>query len=371
MKNSTLISLFFGIILSIIIPFRSLAQPAQWVLDKYEACNFLYKYNGVDKELAYRLMSPINFDKNNKYPVIITLHGGTAFRLPQSPRYNIYTLQEYNEQLAVDSIRSAHPTYVLAPQGKSDLFWLPEDLAGIKGIIATLESVDINRIYIMGTSAGGNGTHDFISTEPGYFAAAITSASNPDKIALTKRENLVNFNLWHLIGNADLEQNRYPGSVTFFDDMKSRNAKMKLTTFFKAGHGIGSTIIGSKKIYDTYRNGYQTEIAGADSDPESDNMDWLFSKSNDKTFTALQTNKNDDAGMSMYFDKTNALVLWSNTSIFEKVEVYSLIGTMLMQISQQAINSIDLSSLNNGMYILRFYLQNQAVFTKKVMKTSR
>jgi predicted peptidase len=118
MKNSSIISLFWEIILTISLPFRSLAQPAQWVLDKYEPYNYLYNYNSVAKELAYRLMRPINFDASKKYPVIITLHGGTAFRLPQSPRYNIYSLQEYNEQLAYDSIRSEYPAYVLAPQGK-------------------------------------------------------------------------------------------------------------------------------------------------------------------------------------------------------------------------------------------------------------
>ena len=370
MKKFTFISLFFWMTITIIIPFKCLAQPPQEVLDKYEPHNYLYNYKTVDLELAYRLMRPINFDASKKYPVIITLHGGTAFRKPEEKlKYNIYTLQEYNEQLAIDSIRLAHPTYVLAPQGKSDLFWLTEDFVGIKGIIATLPSVDFNRIYIMGTSAGGNGTHNFISAEPGYFTAAITSASNPDKIDPTKRANLVNFNLWHLIGNADLEQNRYPGSVAFFDDMKSRNARMKLTTFFKAGHGIGSTIIGNKKIYDTYRNGYQTEIAGTDSDPESDNMDWLFSKS--KITTALETINNNKTGISIVFDQTNSKVSLNSTSNIVKVEVYSLTGTKLMQITQQAINSIDLSSLNNGMYILHFYPQNQAAFTKKVMKTSR
>ncbi len=146
---------------------------------------------------------------------------------------------------------------------------------------------------------------------------------------------------------------------------------MKFTLFWKLGHSIGGSMIGSDKIYSTYRNGYKTENAGTDSDPEPDTLDWLFSKSKDNIVTGSQTIKIDSAGMSIYFDKTNAMVQWSSTSNIVKVEVYSLTGTKLMQISQQAINSIDLSSLNNGMYILHFYPQNQAAFTKKVMKTSR
>lgn len=95
MNNTKSNIAFFALILMLFLPFRSLGQPAQWVLDKYEPLNYLYNYKLVPTELAYRLMRPINFDASKKYPVIVTLYGGTAFRLPQSPRYNIYSLQEY------------------------------------------------------------------------------------------------------------------------------------------------------------------------------------------------------------------------------------------------------------------------------------
>jgi dipeptidyl aminopeptidase/acylaminoacyl peptidase len=244
-------------------------------------------------------------------------------------------------------------------------------LAGIQGIVATLPSVDLNRIYIMGTSAGGNGTHDFISADPDYFAAAISSAANPDKIDPTKRANLVNFNLWHMVGESDLDQNRYPGSVAFFNDMKSRNAKMKFTLFGKLGHSIGDLMIANDKIFGALKNGYKTENAGTDSDSETDTMKWLFSKSNDNNNTAVQTIKNDNSGMLIYFNKTNSMILWSANSNIDKVEVYSLSGTKMISISQPAISSIDLSSLKSGMYILRFYQQNLAAFSNKVVKNSR
>jgi len=370
MKDSIIISLLVGVLLTISLPFRSLAQPAQWVLDKYEPYNYLYKYNSVDKELAYRLMRPINFDASKKYPVIITLHGGTAFRLPQSPRYNIYSLQEYNEQLADSAIRSEYPAYVLVPQGKSDNFWIREDLAGIQGIVATLLSVDLNRIYIMGTSAGGNGTHDFISADPDYFAAAISSAANPDKIDPTKRANLVNFNLWHMVGETDLDQNRYPGSVAFFNDMKSRNAKMKFTIFWKAGHSIGGSMIGSEQIFSTYRNGFKTELAGTDSDPEPNTMKWLFSKSKNAN-TAISSVNSDNLAKSIYFNTTNSTVSWSSTSTIDYLEVYDIAGMAIKEYSTKSVNSIDLSSLKSGMYVLRLYNQNLAAFSKKVINISK
>jgi hypothetical protein len=308
-------------------------------------------------------MRPINFDASKKYPVIVTLHGGTAFRLPQSPRYNIYSLQEYNEQLADDAVRTEYPAYVLAPQGKSDLFWQPEDLAGIQGIISTLPQVDTDRIYIMGTSAGGNGTHDFISSDPTYFAAAISSASNPDKIAVAKRAALVNFNLWHMVGEADLDQNRYPGSVAFFDDMKSRNAKMKFTTFWKLGHSIGGSMIGSEQIFSTYRNGFKTELAGTDSDPEPDTLKWLFSKSK----ANLGTTAFNKDSFTIYPNPTNSVVNWSISSGIDDVVLIDSNGKTILKIANPTSNSIDLSSLKSGMYFMKMR-ENSSVITKKIVK---
>lgn len=364
LKN-TKSTLFFVIVLfTLFLPLRGLAQPADWVLAKYEAYNYNYNYNSVPTALAYRLMRPINFDISKKYPVIVTLHGGTAFRLPQSPRYNIYNLQEYNEQLADDAIRTEYPAYVLAPQGKSDLFWQPEDLIGIQGIIASLESADLNRIYLMGTSAGGNGTHDFISSDPTYFAAAISSAANPDKIGVAKRANLVNFNLWHMVGEADLDLNRYPGSVTFFNDMKARNAKMKFTIFWKSGHSIGDSMIASEQIFSTYRNGFKTELAGTNSDPEPDTLKWLFSKSKAGELGISNVNKDS---FTIHPNPTQGEIYWNETPRIDEVILSNISGKTLLRIVKPSINSIDLSGLENGVYFFKMIGANIDL-TKKILK---
>ncbi|MBG7613119.1 T9SS type A sorting domain-containing protein [Polaribacter sp. BAL334] len=355
---------FLSLIFILFLPFGSSAQPPQWVLDKYEPHNYLYTYKSEAKELAYRLMRPINFEESKKYPVIITLHGGTAFRTPnQTARYNIYSLQEYNEQLADDAIRTEYPTYVIAPQGKSDQFWIREDLAGLQEIIATLPSVDLNRIYILGSSAGGNGVHDFISTDPEYFAAAISAASNPDVINPDKRANLINFNLWHMVGEGDVDRNRYSGSVAFFNDMKSRNAKMKFTTFWKIGHSIGGSIIGSEQIYSTYRNGFKTELAGTNSDPEGDTLKWMFSKSNEQSLGL----NNNLLEINIYPNPTNSIINWSNSLSLDQVIVSNLIGKILLRVNKPTQNSIDLTSFSNGIYMVKM-IKGDRLTVKKIIK---
>ena len=99
------------------------------------------------------------------------------------------------------NLQSKFPTYVIAPQGVN--MWSKDDLLTVKSIIAGLPSVDMDRIYVMGQSAGGQGTYTFISADPAYFAAAISASSLGSRVTASSRLKLVNFNLWSIHGDAD------------------------------------------------------------------------------------------------------------------------------------------------------------------------
>jgi dienelactone hydrolase len=361
MKHSKSSSILVGIVLTLTIPLRIFAdvQP-QWVIDMYEA----HKY----KTMAYRLLRPINFDATKKYPVVLTLHNGPAAAdSTQVKVYNINNLRVMNRQFAEEQTRLDYPAYILAPQ--VDNMFSKADLKILQDIIPTLPSVDMSRIYVMGQSMGGGGTYVFIDADPSYFAAAIACSGDGSRV--TNPAGLVNFNLWSMHGETDTTV-PYALDVTLFDTMKTLNTRMKFTTFFKVGHSCEPLMIGINGTDSTVtlKNGYKTEYAGLDADPEPNTLNWMFSKSTNSN-TALVSIKNDNSDLSIYFNQTNSMVLWSSTSNIEKVEVYSLSGTKMISISQPAISSIDLSSLKSGMYILRFYQQNLAIFTKKVIKTSR
>ena len=118
----------------------------------------------ADDDMPYRLMRPYGFDAIQRYPVIVSLHGGAGRGTD-----NRMQLRVWNRLLADEATRAAYPSYVLAPQ--SPRLWDAAHLERIKEIVATLPSVDMDRIYILGHSMGGHGTFILLQIDPGYFAA--------------------------------------------------------------------------------------------------------------------------------------------------------------------------------------------------------
>ena len=350
-------------------------QPAS-VIAKYQPLKFTFQWKGVQQNWKYRLLPPISFVKGtNKYPVIVTLHGACGFSIPTARDYNFNNLRAVNGQLADDAVRTQYPAYVIALQadlinGKADM-WSAKHLDGLKKIIATMPQADTNKIYIMGQSAGGFGTNLFISLDPNYFAAAISAGSDLSNIPADKRANLVNFNLWHMVGENDFDNNRFPGSIEFFNDMKSRGSVMKLTTFPNVAHstedfmvnsynnGSGSTVVsGVSRNYNTY-------YASTSSDPEAITLKWLFSKS----LKPVALNKTRAPQKpTINFDRANSELNYSKTETIDQIEVYNLNGTAVLKVAKPSGNSLDVSSLKSGYYIVKTYLENGDVSTAKIMK---
>ena len=103
----------------------------------------------VFEGMPVRVMKPIGFDANKKYPVIVSLHGAGG-----KGTDNQKQLKDWNRQLAEPQRRKDFPCYVVAPQAAE--LWDSDDLKNVKALIAQLPSVDMNRIYIMGHSMGGH-----------------------------------------------------------------------------------------------------------------------------------------------------------------------------------------------------------------------
>ena len=129
-----------------------------------ESWRDLYKPSAFD-DMPCRVMTPLSFDPDQKYPVIISLHGAGGKGIN-----NKKLLKEWNLQLADEQRRKDFPCYVVAPQ--TDQLWNSDHLQKIKRIIDTLPSTDMDRIYILGHSMGGHGTYIFTQLDPDFFAAA-------------------------------------------------------------------------------------------------------------------------------------------------------------------------------------------------------
>ena len=384
MKKTLQITIFLAIGF-LFSPAKVLAQwnQPQWVIDQYEPHVYNFVYNSANASLAYRLLRPINYNSNQLYPVVITLHGYTGFNKVTASDYNINNLRYINQEFAKDSIRLAHPTYVVCLQGIKNAdgtvdMWNRKYLNGVKQIIAALPNVDSNKIYVLGQSAGGFGTNKFISYDPSYFAAAISvSAQGGNDLDLVDREALINFNLWTMHGDTDTTMN-YSSDVELFNYMQSRNAKMKFTTFLNMGHSTEFYLVGSYTnagvkrtlIADTATGttilrvfNYTTQYAGSSSDPEPNTLDWLFSKSLNGT---LDVNENEQ-DLNVYPNPTHSEISWNYSSNVDEIVVVNVIGKIVLRVTMPATNSIDLSNLESGIYFLKIQ-KNNSVITKKIVK---
>ena len=223
--------------------------------DLYEAA--------VYKELPYKLMKPVDFDANKKYPLIISLHGAGG-----RGDDNKKQLKVWNGQLAEENIRKEYPCYVLAPQSKS--LWNASQLTLMKEIIKSLPGVDMQRIYIMGHSMGGHGTFILIQEDPSFFAAAAPSAgaglkSTEDFIDPGKIKDLP---IWTFHGDND-KVCPYAKVKKVFEEVKKLGGNMKLTTWKGGSHGVSDKFIPGDK-------NSNTELSSERCDKESDFLKWLF-----------------------------------------------------------------------------------------------
>ncbi len=219
----------------------------------------------VDGEMSYRLMKPMVFDSNKRYPVIVSLHGGGGRGAD-----NRKQLRDWNKILADKQRRSDHPCYVLAPQ--TTRLWNASDLKNIKRVIAALPSVDMDRIYILGHSMGGHGTYILIQIDSSYFAAAAPSAGS----GLHKTGEFIDASLikdvpiWSFHGDKDkvcpIERDQ-----KLFAEMKKLGGNMKFTTWAGDRHGV------AKKMITGSDNG-TTQLSSDRCDGETGFMKWLFAQ---------------------------------------------------------------------------------------------
>ena len=167
--------------------------------------------------LLYRLLRPEVEKKDQKYPLVLFLHGA-------GERGNDNEKQlTHGGQMFLNPVnRRKYPSYVIFPQCPVNGYWaykerptsfVPGQMAesleitpifkSLKEMLDTyvaLPQVDKDRIYIIGLSMGAMGTYDITVRYPDLFAAAIPicGSVNPDRLHHAKD---VNFRIFH--GDSD------------------------------------------------------------------------------------------------------------------------------------------------------------------------
>ena len=208
-KRFLYISVLFLVIM-LIVPSSVAAQDKE----AYKKEHFI---KGADT-LNYRILFPMDFSEEKKYPVVLFLHGA-------GERGNDNESQLIHGSSLFLENRENFPAIVIFPQAPKEDYWakvkvkrdttpfqfdFENEKPATKSLqlvmdfmedLLSKDFVDTTRIYVGGISMGGMGTYEIIYKKPAMFAAAfaICGGANPE-IAATYPKG---FNIWIFHGEED------------------------------------------------------------------------------------------------------------------------------------------------------------------------
>jgi predicted peptidase len=216
--------------------------------------------------VKYRLFKSAN---NLKAPLVVILHGAGG-----RGSDNISDI-DYTKAKFIQILRKQYSPFILIPQCPSDRIWtinpkrpfnnfsldsIPsspvlEIVRDLIKMIISENSIDTDRIYIIGHSMGGTGLWELILRNPDLFTAAIPicAASDPSHAYLVK-----DIHIWAFSGENDPIYS-YKETQEMTDSLAKCGGDVKFTVLKGGGHDI------EKNVY---------------TDP--DVFSWLFSKSKKK-----------------------------------------------------------------------------------------
>ena len=212
-------------------------------------------------ELKYRYRRPSNFKQNNKYPLILFLHGaGGRGNDNERQLWDANSIGAFAKQ----KVSSRYQSYIFAPQVPEGERWVSTNWnaenynmlpisASMKMTFDALDSfidknknVDINRIYVLGLSMGGWGAWDAISRRPKYFAAAVPICGGGDKDQATKLKK-VNIWAWHGQDDSVIDVNK---SQQMVKAIENQNGNIKYTEIKGRGHDSWLDVWNHKKLWE-------------------------------------------------------------------------------------------------------------------------
>ena len=221
--------------------------------------------------LLYRILWPENYERENKFPMVVFLHGAG-----ERGNDNSKQLTHGSKLFAGKEIREQFPAIVIFPQCPVNDSWanykLGRDSSGnrifqvqpekpatrslqlVEKLIAHYKreaKVDKKRIYIGGLSMGAMGTFEITRRNPKLFAAAFPICGATD-VAIADDVKKISWWIFHG-GKDDVVP---PGSsIAIAAALKKEKADVKFTLYPEANH-----------------NSWDPAFA------EKDLLPWLFSK---------------------------------------------------------------------------------------------
>jgi len=192
----------------------------------------------VRVQLNYLLCLPKDYDKQDKWPVLLFLHGS-------GERGDDIELVKKHGPPKLIAAGQDFPFIVASPQCPSDKGWEPIELVTLLDDLAKTYKVDQDRLYVTGLSMGGYGTWSLAAYAPKKLAA-IAPICGGGEAFMTKR--CAHLPVWVFHGAKDtgvpLER-----SQVMVEALKKNGGNRKLTVYLEAGHDAWTETYSNPEFY--------------------------------------------------------------------------------------------------------------------------
>jgi len=202
-----------------------------------------FSYNG--EKLQYMLILPAEYSPNtHQWPMILFLHGSSG------RGHNLDLVKSYGPPLIAEQ-QADFPFVVIAPQCPEGEYWTTKAdiLAALLDDILKRYQIDQDRVYLTGTSMGGNGTWNLACQHPEYFAAIAPMAARPT-IPDVWQKRFVSMPIWAFHGEKDpicpLQDDE-----AMINALRTQGAAPRFTVLPDKGHYI-SEVYKDRELYDWF-----------------------------------------------------------------------------------------------------------------------
>lgn len=192
----------------------------------------------LNVEMEYLLSLPENYEQEEKWPLILFLHGA-------GERGNDLEKVKVHGPPKLIAAGQKFPFIVVSPQCAKDRWWQAVELSLLLDEIVEKYQVDEDRIYVTGLSMGGFGTWSLVQHAPHRFAAIAPICGGGDR-QFVKQYKHVPIWIFHGAKDRAVPVER---SLEMADALKKQQASPKLTIYPNAEHDSWTETYNNPELY--------------------------------------------------------------------------------------------------------------------------
>jgi len=192
----------------------------------------------VPTTFNYLLYLPKDHDKQDKWPLLIFLHGAGE-RGDDLAKVKVHGPPKLIEQ------GKDYPFVVISPQCPKDRWWQPTELLALVDAAAAKYKIDPDRIYLTGLSMGGFGTWGLAALAPERFAAIMPICGGGETLSAAR---LAKLPVWAFHGAQD-KVVPLKRSEDMVEALKKVGGDVKLTVYPEAGHDSWTETYNNPEVY--------------------------------------------------------------------------------------------------------------------------